>query len=237
MDLEQRRTHYVQSVLSNSRFSPRKARSLSEQIADDLADDILKGLLRPGERIAEIDVAKRFNVSRGPVKTALHELHKIGVVEMAPRKGARVVRYSKQDIRKLYDVRAVLTGLNLRLAALAEDKRFVDEMEVGIDLLEEMAHNPDVTPSAFLEVRSAVAILAKTAADNRFLDEVSLQMEQKVISHGSSFRTAGRRLESVAIWRRVVAALRAGDCDAAEAAGKELVRSARDALVGLPDDD
>lgn len=65
----------------------------------------------------ETDIARRFHVSRTPVREALHHLEQQGLIERSQRAGTKVRRFGFRDIRDTYDVRKVLEGLAARLAA------------------------------------------------------------------------------------------------------------------------
>jgi DNA-binding GntR family transcriptional regulator len=83
-------------------------RSASDELADLLATSVVSGELKPGERLIEADLATRFNVSRGPVRSALSTLQRLGLVETLPRRGMVVVELTASDVRDLYEVRIAL---------------------------------------------------------------------------------------------------------------------------------
>ncbi len=91
--------------------------SLSEQIAQHLADQIMKGDLIEGERIQELRIAKELNVSRGSVREALLLLERRHLIEIFPRRGAVVSEMSGAHIRSLYEVVGLLLSLLARRAA------------------------------------------------------------------------------------------------------------------------
>jgi len=64
--------------------------TLAETIRQKLADDILRGVYPPGARLDELGLAKRFKLSRTPVREALRQLTSAGLVEMRPRRGVMV---------------------------------------------------------------------------------------------------------------------------------------------------
>ncbi len=94
-------------------------KTLPEKIAQSLADRIVSGRYRPGERLMETALAKELGVSHGPVRDALRQLQNAGLVTISPYRGAYVTDYSEREIRELYEVRAALVGLRARW--LAED--------------------------------------------------------------------------------------------------------------------
>ncbi len=91
--------------------------SLHDRVKDALAQAILSGRLRPGERIIEERLAAEFGVSRNPVREAIRALAAEGLVEVSARRGASVASLSEQEARETVEVRALLEGHNARLAA------------------------------------------------------------------------------------------------------------------------
>ncbi|MDB5743407.1 MAG: transcriptional regulator, GntR family [Polaromonas sp.] len=98
--------------------------SLSKLVRDDMLALILKGVLAPGQRISEPDVASRLQVSRVPVREALRELESSGLVVSRKHSGVFVRQLQPVEIRDLYQMRALLDGFAGRCAAgLPETRR------------------------------------------------------------------------------------------------------------------
>lgn len=92
-------------------------RSLEDQAADLLRQDIIDGELVPGERLVETALAKEYSLSRGTIRTALHQLGTEGLVTQIPYAGWSVSTLDEQDVWELYTLRATLEGMAARLAA------------------------------------------------------------------------------------------------------------------------
>jgi DNA-binding GntR family transcriptional regulator len=88
--------------------------NLSEQIAEHIAEKIIRMEIRPEERIMETSIADELAVSRSPIREALRILEKNRLVELIPRRGARVTELSEAFITHLCDILAVLLGLTAR---------------------------------------------------------------------------------------------------------------------------
>ncbi|MCY7319994.1 MAG: GntR family transcriptional regulator [Ramlibacter sp.] len=88
-----------------------------EQVYQRLLDAISEGLLAPGERLTQEDIAERLAVSRQPVLQALRQLKKDGFVLDAPGRGVLVAPLDAQWIAQVYQVRGALDALAARLAA------------------------------------------------------------------------------------------------------------------------
>ncbi|MCY3798782.1 MAG: GntR family transcriptional regulator [Chloroflexi bacterium] len=76
-------------------------RTLPEQIAARLQQDILGGHLKPGEPLREADLSERFGVSRGPVREAFRQLVQQGLLVLEPNKGVRVAQNPSDEMRPL----------------------------------------------------------------------------------------------------------------------------------------
>src|SRR5205809_7332697 len=108
---------------SADRFSDVRDTTLAKLVRDDMLGLILKGVLAPGQRINEPDVAARLRVSRVPVREALRELESSGLVEARKHAGVFVRILDAKEIADLYDLRAVLDGHAGRRAAGLPDAR------------------------------------------------------------------------------------------------------------------
>jgi len=98
---------------------PSIARSvLSEQVSKVIVDGILSGRFHPGDRLVENDLAALLGVSRSPIREALTELSKSGVVEREPGRGCRIRQWSRADLEELFAIRALLEGYAARLACV-----------------------------------------------------------------------------------------------------------------------
>ena len=90
---------------------------LRDVIFNTLRDAIIKGELKPGERLMEVHLAEKMGVSRTPVREAIRKLELEGLVDMIPRKGTHVAQLSTKDIIDVLEVRAALDRLATELAA------------------------------------------------------------------------------------------------------------------------
>jgi DNA-binding GntR family transcriptional regulator len=95
-------------------FSLPKRVSLSESIADSMAEAIATRHLRPGERIVETALAERLGVSRVPIREALKVLHAQGILEGGGHRGYRVASFDPATIEKVFEVRLMLETFLLR---------------------------------------------------------------------------------------------------------------------------
>lgn len=125
-------------------LSPIQKEVLRDKIADVLRRWILDGTLQPGERIIELNVSRKLNVSRAPLREALWALERQGLVEIRPHHGAAVTLLSPESIREIFEIRELLElhaarKLRSRLddparAALHEAVRRLEEAAAARDM-------------------------------------------------------------------------------------------------------
>ena len=96
---------------------------LREVVCESLRDAIRRGVLKPGERLMEIQLAEELGVSRTPVREAIRKLELEGYVIMMPRRGTYVASMSIRDINEIFEIRTALESLSNGLAA----ERITDE--------------------------------------------------------------------------------------------------------------
>lgn len=102
---------------------------LREVVFESLREAIISGLLEPGERLMEIQLADEMGVSRTPVREAIRKLELEGFVVMIPRKGAYVAGVSDKDVADVFEIRAALESLAAGLAAERITDEEIEQME------------------------------------------------------------------------------------------------------------
>ena len=98
---------------------------LRDVVFQTLRQAILRGELKPGERLMEIHLAQKLGVSRTPVREAIRMLELEGLVVMIPRKGAEVAKITVRDLKDALEVRMAIDSLSVKLACerLDEDDK------------------------------------------------------------------------------------------------------------------
>ena len=84
---------------------------LSQKVSRILKERIIKGDLKPGEKLSENKIAEQLGVSRTPVREALQKLAAEGFVKVNPNLGMMVVGFSLEDIQEALQIRRALEGL------------------------------------------------------------------------------------------------------------------------------
>ena len=97
-------------------------------IADELEGLIFDGTFPDGERLDEVQLAKRFSVSRTPVREALQRLSLSGLVEQIPRRGVFVRQPGPVELIEMFEVMAELEAICARLAATRISEKALQEL-------------------------------------------------------------------------------------------------------------
>jgi DNA-binding GntR family transcriptional regulator len=193
-------------------------RPIADELYDHLRDAIIRGELAPSERVTEEVVASRANVSRTPVREALHRLEIDGLIRTSPR-GTTVVEFTAEELAQACVVRDHLEGLAARLAASQRtdlDLVMLDELTTEF----EAAIGGDV--ARIIDLNHDFHDVVWDAARNSFLKR-QLELVRSLIERRDSttLGTEDRQRAALAEHRAIVAALRVSDVDAAEVAALE----------------
>lgn len=95
-------------------FDKQERPTLMNQALKQIKEAIREGRLKPGDRLIETELAKDMGISRFPIREALRQLEKEGLVQSIPFKGTTVARFSQKDIEDLYNLRGALEGLAVK---------------------------------------------------------------------------------------------------------------------------
>src|SRR5690349_21408204 len=117
-------------------------RALRHDVRDGIVRSILEGEFGAGDRLIEMQIAKEYGTSQGPVREALRELEMLGFVRSEPHRGTYVRDPWQRGMLELYDVRAALEEFATRMAtpALKDD---TSELRSAIEGMAEAAERKD----------------------------------------------------------------------------------------------
>ncbi|XCP85971.1 GntR family transcriptional regulator [Roseburia hominis] len=119
-------------------------KTMREQIADILRDQILHADIAPGERIIEEDISKKYQVSRGPVREALRQIEEEGLVTYLPHRGCIVRTLTEDEMAEAYLIRSTLEGLAVQVYSGKMSQRGIERLQQTIDDLREAAGKKDL---------------------------------------------------------------------------------------------
>lgn len=192
-----------------------------------LLDDIRDGLLLPGTRLRETDLADRLGISRTPVREAIRQLEADGLVVHLPRQGATIRSLDYAEVIELYEMRAVLEGTAARLAARVASTVELAELTALNAALAADPAGPDAQ-----QINRQFHRTLLDAARNRFLVKAMSALRKTMMILGpTTLSDPARATDAVAEHAAVLAALQARDTGAAEAAMRTHVENALSARI------
>lgn len=209
-----------------------RRRPRSIDIATQLEQDILSGVLAAGTHLDEIPLADRFRVSRTPIRDALRQLEGSGLVELRPRQGAFVASLTMEKLIELFEIMASLEGLCARLAARRAGAQQIARMQAIEDDLVRMTATGD-SDAYYLRNRDFHEQIY-TAAANHSLEEMTRNIRNRVDPYRRhQLRRPGRLAESASEHQQVLDAIRTGNQDAAETLMRAHITVQGDALSDI----
>jgi DNA-binding GntR family transcriptional regulator len=189
---------------------PDVRKTRAEELRAQLADDIVRGTLAPGQTLDEMELARRFGVSRTPVREAIRQLAASGLVETRPHRGAVVARPSHERILGMFEAMAELEALCAGLAAERMTASERHALEAVHEQLRVLIHSGD--PQRYHEVNEAFHATIYAGAHNDYLAEMTLATRTRVQPfRRAQFRLLGRLAKSHVEHDRVVLAIVRGD--------------------------
>lgn len=120
-------------------------RSLADAVADVLVNAVAQGMLQPGQRLVEADIAGQLKISRVPVREAFKILQTQGILKAVPNHGARVAPFNTADFEHVTEVRLALERIAARHAAetYRREPRRLDLLRENVSRMERASHWSD----------------------------------------------------------------------------------------------
>lgn len=199
----------------------KKHQSLNDTIYLTLRQAIFRGDYKPGEKLTEPGLAKIFGVSRNPIREVLRKLQSEGIVEIPPRKSARVALFSVEEIREIIELRAELEGLSAKFATnrLSEETKKLLEKLVKEGNQAAKSENSTKIKSCNQRYHSLLANSGK----NRFLADYVLNLREKTLWLFEEI-TGGRQYDSWSEHAEVLQAILLGEEEKAARLASDHVR-------------
>lgn len=204
--------------------------TLAEVLHRELEQAIVKGTLRPGDRLDEQEIAQRYGVSRTPVREAFRLLGANNLVDLRSRQGVIVRKIGVNTLLEMFQVMAELEGLCARLAS----RRVSADQEVGMReihaRLAQTANTGDV--EAFYGINQEFHELIYDGARNAYLAEETRQLRNRVAPFRRRVTYKPHRFEkTLAEHEKIMSAICAHEPEAAHVAMREHVNLLGDDLT------
>lgn len=189
---------------------PWQRRTRAEELRLQLADDIVRGQLAPGAALDEIELARRFSVSRTPVREAIRMLTASGLVEVRAHRAAVVARPTHEHLIGMFEVMAELESLCAGYAAermSGAERRALEDVHERLRVLIQGGD-----PQSYHEFNEAFHSTVYAGAHNAYLAELTLATRGRVRPfRRAQFRNLGRLAKSHVEHDRVVQAILRGE--------------------------
>lgn len=218
-----------------TRNAPQEEGLLADKAAEHIRILIGAGKLGPGDRVNEMEIAQRLNISRGPVREAIRRLASSGLVVSTRNRGSRVVTLDKVGARNLYEVREALESLSARLAAtrMTQDQkqnllRMLDEHEKTMD-----EEETDSYPAGSSDWDFHLAVLAGGGNDLAWRICGSDLRDMLTLLRARHGRSRGRGRRALQEHRWIAEAIMSGDADLAGLLMAQHIRNSYQNLLSL----
>ncbi len=191
--------------------------SQGEVAFSKLMKAIETGIYQPGDRLREIEIADRLELSRTPIREALRRLEAENIVEHRPRVGAIIRRLGQPEVVELYEMRLVLERTAAEMAAKHAAEAEVDALGDINDEIAQNGENPALAAAINQKFHRAIYL----AARNRFLLDAARAMNNALLLLGpTTLADADRISVVVAQHTQIAEAISAGDIEGAGAAAE-----------------
>lgn len=219
-----------------SKLAPIKLDSyqpLREVVCETLREAIRTGVLKPGERLMEIQLAEELGVSRTPVREAIRKLELEGYVIMMPRRGTYVANLSIRDVNEVFEIRISLDSLASGLAAERITEEELDRLKRLLALIGEYIeeNNMDKIVETDTEFHD---LLYQASRNTRLVGIIFNLREQLTRFRTTSMAYPGRLTETLEEHRRIVEAIAEGNVmEAQKAAEDHMEKSEQTLLISM----
>ena len=155
------------------------SRGLGADIAQRLRSAILAGHFGPGERLGEEALARTMGVSRGPIREALVQLEREGLIVIRRNRGAFVAQLSRQDLDEVYTLRVAIERLAIERAVELADDSVIERMQDIVDTISDyLKRGITEQEAAELDIEFHDAIYA--ASNHRRLYDVWTNLKPQI---------------------------------------------------------
>ena len=193
-------------------------KSLVEEVRNEIVNMILSAEISPGERIGEPLVAKKLGVSRVPVREALRGLEPTGLVTSKPNNGVFVRKLSQQEIKDLYEMRALYDSFAAKAAcrlSSAKHKALISSLKHSLTRMKSASASQD-TAMYYQENLLFHWELAKSCGNQMFLESYQVTNQRLHLCRAANLSKTGDRSSSLTEHESIFEAIRSKNGAAAE---------------------
>ena len=187
---------------------------LRDVVFNTLRRAILKGELKPGERLMEIALADKLGVSRTPIREAIRKLELEGLVVMAPRKGAKVASITERDLNDVLEVRKGMEVLAISLACKRITGEELEKLETIEQSFQKLIESGNLTELAEMDVKFHDTIYQAT--NNQRLVQLLNNLREQMYRYRVEYLKK-KECHKQLLWehQEIIRAIEAGEIDVA----------------------
>ena len=203
---------------------------LRDVVFESMRDAIIAQVLRPGERLMEVQLAEEMGVSRTPVREAIRKLELEGFAIIVPRKGAYVASISVSDVHELYEIRVALETLACGLAAERATFEEIEAMEKALFGENSFLGSSNVFDTVKVDV-GLHDMICRASRNERLQTTLNNLREQIYRTRAVVASMPGIKKRSLEQHRRIVEAIASRDSELARALMQEHVENAEESMI------
>lgn len=207
---------------------PLERRSTRELVAEHVRRLIFTGVLRPGDRIPQADLAEDLGVSRLPVREAVIELARDGLVSITPHSGAYVAPFDPEIVRHHFEIVGLVQGLAAEAIAERRDASTIAELQALASRIDTAATAGDAAAAHALTMEF---LRAMNRAGGSVRQQAVLRALARMLPTGFFTEVPGAaESERRGAWR-ILEGIRTGSRDAARRACVEVQRAHAELII------
>lgn len=177
--------------------------------------------------LREADLSRILGVSRTPIREALNRLHQEGLLEVIPRRGARVRQSTTEEYECWLEIREVIDALAARLAATRIDAATIARMRALFSGFDEETLKDRETCVQFLNANATFHLMIVEASQNALLQRLASRHDYMGRVHRQATDATGRLSKSVLEHTELIDALEQHDSETAERIARAHAQSLR----------
>ena len=199
----------------NIQQSITKKNTRTEILVSEIEKLIVNGSMVPGQRLDEMVLAKKYGVSRTPVREAIRALIAIGLVQNTGKQGSQVAKLSISMLIEMFELMAVLEGMCAQLAARRATKNQLFEMQKTHELLEKTFEKG--THKEFYNVNLQFHDLLYNASHTQYLAEETLRLRRRLSPYRMRVTfQPGRMSSTLEEHKKILIAIKKGESELAK---------------------
>lgn len=175
---------------NSAKFQPIDRDGLVERVANLLSDAIIKGQMKPGDRLSESVIAREMGLSRAPVREAARLLESSGLVAYQPNRGFFVRKISAQQLDDLYDLRIAIEVAAARRVLRYGDDALLDGLREQYETLKAVSNTETdmhVQVEADMEFHRRMILASGNPRFLKIFDQIARETELSIVVIGTLY--------------------------------------------------